>query len=362
MSRIKVIKKLIALLMSICFIVIGCTPASSTEETGGVSVANDSVKIGFSQVGAESDWRRANMESIQSSLSEEKGYQLFVEDGQQKQSNQALAIRRFIQQGVDYIVVAPATEVGWDNVLKEAKKAEIPVILVDRKINVEDASLYTCWVGSDFRLEADKLTAWIHKYTQDMGIKGEDLNIADLQGTLGATAQIGRTEGLAAAAQSYGWNIVASADGDFTQTKGREVATRILDENKDINILYCENDNMALGALEAIEIAGRKAGSNIKKGEIMVVSFDGVSREAMEMALEGKISCIAECYPMHGPNVCRAIEMLEMGKTPQRESYVSEGLYCADSRITQVSVGGNDYPVTVITQDWLDNRDINKEK
>ncbi|MBO4395665.1 MAG: ABC transporter substrate-binding protein [Eubacterium sp.] len=339
-----------ALLLVICMIITGCTPATSTiEGAGDIGVHTELIRVGFSQLGAESDWRRANTESIRASLTREAGYQLIFEDAQQKQSNQTMAIRRFIQQGVDYIVVAPMTEQGWDNVLNEAKDAGIPVILVDRQIRVKDPTLFTCHIGSDFRLEGDKVCAWLKKFIKTRGLKPSAVHIADLQGTVGATAQIGRSASLTAAAKRNKWDVVAREDGDFTQAKGKEVTTRILAEFPNVNVLYCENDNMALGAIDAIESSGRRVGSDIENGEILILSFDGVSNEAIEALKQGKIACIGECYPMHGPYVTSAIEMIESGKKPDRESYVTESIYSADSSITQVSVGEKDYSVTIIS-------------
>ena len=340
----------ISILLVICLLCIGCSPQEAAPEVAGdVGVSKDLIKVGFSQLGAESDWRQANTASIKEAFTREAGFQLIFEDAGQKQANQTMAIRRFIQQGVDYIAVAPATEVGWENVLAEAKEARIPVILVDRMIEVKDKSLYTCWIGSDFRLEADKVTSWMEQYFKLHDINQKKLRIAHLQGSIGASAQIGRTQGLKAAVKKNNWKVVATEDGDFTQAKGREVTAGILYEHSDVNVIYCENDNMAMGAIEAIEAAGRKAGKDIEKGEIMVVSFDGVSEEAMQLLREGKIACIGECYPAHGPKLRAAIDVLEAGKKPDKLSFVSEGIYSADSSITQVSAAGKDYPVTIIT-------------
>ena len=353
----------VVLTLIVSFMISGCTPASSEKEgAGDVVVQKKLIKVGFSQLGAESDWRRANTASMRETFSAENGYQLFFEDAQQKQANQAMAIRRFIQQGVDYIVVAPATEVGWDNALSEAKNAEIPVILIDRRISVKDATLYTCWVGSDFKLEGDKVTGWMRQFFRLKSIDGRNVRIFDLQGTIGTSAQIGRTDGLKAAAKRNGWEIVEMADGDFTEAKGHEVTEKALTDHPEINVIYAENDNMALGAVKAIQEKGRRAGMDIAGGEILVVSFDGVSTEAMQMLIDKKIACIGECYPMYGSNVRSCIEMIEAGKKPDKTSFVSEGLYSADATITQVSAGMRDYPVTIVTQNWLNERELGNVK
>ncbi len=341
----------VCLLMAALFLA-GCGVRSSVVEETVVPERREIV-VGFSQLGAESDWRSANSESMRSTFTAENGYKLLFEDGQQKQSNQITAIRTFIQREVDYIVLAPVTETGWDTVLQEAKDAGIPVVIVDRMVDVEDEDLFTCWVGSNFELEGRKAAAWLKRFTELQDIPPEDLHIVDIQGNLGASAQIGRTKGLERAVEENGWDLVAAVPADFTQAKGREVTALLLEEHEEINVIYCENDNEALGALEAIEAAGRKAGANLKEGEILIISFDGVRKEALQYALEGKISCIAECNPLHGPRVRAILETLEAGKVPDKLSYVTEGIYSGDASITQISVDGVNYPVTILTDSFI---------
>lgn len=303
------------------------------------------IVVGFSQLGAESDWRSANTASMKEAFGDGTGYSLVFKDGQQKQTNQITAIRTFIQQDVDYIVLAPVMETGWDSVLEEAKEADIPVILVDRMVDVADRSLYSCWVGSDFELEGKKVCEWLHQYTLAKDIAPEDLHIVDLQGTLGSTAQLGRSRGLNEAALEHGWDIVALKDADFTQEKGREVMSELLREYDNINVVYCENDNEAIGAIKAIESAGLTAGADIKNGEIMVLSFDGINREALAYAKEGKIACIGECNPLHGPRVAALIQSLERGREPEKFNYVEESIFSTLDDVETIKVDGIEYVV-----------------
>ena len=307
--------------------------------------ADDFLNVGFSQLGAESDWRSENTKSMQEAFTMQEGYNLIYKNGQQKQANQITAIRTFIQQGVDYIVLAPVTEDGWDSVLDEAREAGIPVILVDRRVNSADKNLYSCWVGSDFELESKKLCAWIKAYSESQEISPENIHMVNIQGSMGSTAQIGRTRGLANAARDNGWDLMAEVSGDFTETKGREVMGALLKRFDNINLVYCENDNMAMGAIDAIESSGRKVGPDIKSGEIMVVSFDGVNKEALGYVREGKISCIAECNPLHGPRVRALIETIESGITPEKYNYVEEKLYSEVPGVKEIIVDGKVYPV-----------------
>ena len=325
---------------------VGCKDKQEAVETKPSS-DNQKIVVGFSQVGAESDWRNANTESMKSALGPQNGFTLIFEDGQQKQVNQIMAIRTFIQQEVDYIVLAPVTEDGWDTVLQEAKDAGIPVIVVDRMVNVSDESLFTCWVGSDFELEAKKVAQWLNQYMTARGVAPEEVHIVNIQGTLGGTSQIGRTKGLSDAAKKYGWNLLAEVSGDYTQAKGREVMEGFLKQYESINVVYCENDNEAFGAIEAIEAAGKTVGSDIQNGEIMVVSFDGVNEKAVQYVAEGKITCIAECNPLHGPRVQAIIDALEAGDLPEKFSYVDEQFFSAYEDISVLTVDGTDYKVTV---------------
>ena len=347
--------KIGAILVIALFILLtaGCGSRFSSgeeSETAEQSAVKEYIVVGFSQLGAESDWRSANTESMQSTFTEENGFVLLFEDGQQKQANQIMAIRTFIQQEVDYIVLAPVTETGWDTVLQEAKDAGIPVIIVDRMVDVSDDSLFTCWVGSNFELEAKKATEWLNQYVTQQEIDPADIHIVNIQGTIGASAQIGRTRGLENAVRKNGWDLLAEVTGDFTQAKGKEVMQTLLRQYDNINVVYCENDNEALGAIEAIEAAGKKVGSDIMGGEIMVISFDGVNEQALNYIRQDKITCIAECNPLHGPRVRTVIEMLEAGRAPDKFSYVEEEIFSANKSIKMLSVDGANYEVTILSQ------------
>ena len=318
----------------------------------GVAAADDTITVGFSQVGAESDWRTANTESMKSTFSEENGYELIFDDAQQKQENQLTAIRNFIQQEVDYILLAPVTETGWDTVLQEAKDADIPVIIVDRMVDVSDDSLYTTWIGTDSLLEGRKAAEWLNAYTTAKGIDAKDVNIVDIQGTIGSTAQIGRSKGLEEGVDNYGWNLLAQQSGEFTQAKGQEVMESMLKQHDNINVVYCENDNEAFGAIDAIEAAGKTVGPD---GDILVMSFD-TTNAGLTDTLSGKIICDTECNPLHGPRVEEIIKKLEDGKDVEKKAYVEEEMFAYDDTVKSVKVDDKDYDVTKITQEILDKQ------
>ena len=353
MKKRKVLAVLLCAAMTAA-LAVGCGGSkgsdSSDKSSDSSSSSDDVITVGFSQVGAESDWRTANSESMKSTFSEKNGYKLIFDDAQQKQENQITAIRNFIQQDVDYIVLAPVTETGWDTVLKEAKDADIPVIIVDRMIDVSDDSLYTAWVGSNFKMEGQKACEWLNAYAEAKGMK--EVNIAHIQGTIGASAQIGRTEGLEEAAKEYGWNIVAQQTGEFTQAKGQEVMESMLKQHDNINVVYCENDNEAFGAIDAIEAAGKTVGPD---GDILVMSFD-TTNAGLTDTLSGKIICDTECNPLHGPRVEEIIKKLEDGKDVEKKAYVEEEMFAYDDTVKSVKVDDKDYDVTKITQEILDKR------
>ena len=302
-------------LLCLCICLCGCT--ADRKKPDAEPTAEKNIVVGFSQVGAESDWRAANTISMQQALSPENGYRLILDDAQNRQDRQITAIRNFIQQGVDYIVLAPTTETGWDTVLTEAKDAGIPVILVDRMIEVSDQSLFACWVGSDFREEGSRAVKWMEQVFGDQPLK-----IVHLQGNLGSSAQIGRTAGLdEGAARNPGWEIVFRGDGDFTQAKGQELVQTLLENGTEFNVIYSENDNMAYGAVDALKNAGLVPGA-----DVTILSFDA-SKTALEMLMDGVISYDVECNPLHGPRVQAIIEQLEAGEEPPKLTYVEEAVF-----------------------------------
>ena len=318
----------------------------------GVAAADDTITVGFSQVGAESDWRTANTESMKSTFSEENGYELIFDDAQQKQENQLTAIRNFIQQEVDYILLAPVTETGWDTVLQEAKDADIPVIIVDRMVDVSDDSLYTTWIGTDSLLEGRKAAEWLNAYTTAKGIDAKDVNIVDIQGTIGSTAQIGRSKGLEEGVDNYGWNLLAQQSGEFTQAKGQEVMESFLKSYDDIDVVICENDNEAFGAIDAIKAAGYEVGAD---KDMMVFSFDS-TKEGLKKVQSGEITLNTECNPLHGPRVEAIIKQLENKETPEKKAYVDEEMFAHDDTVKSVTVDGKEYPVTVVTDEVMGAR------
>jgi len=263
-------------------------PADAAAPAAGAKTFKELV-VGYAQIGAESEWRTANTASIQKEA-ERLGVELKFSDAQQKQENQIKAIRSFIAQQVDVIGVSPVVETGWETVFQEAKDAGIPVILVDRRAAVPE-DLYVTYLGSDFIEEgrrAGKAMADI------IGNKGK---IVELVGTVGSAPANDRATGFREAIKDFPeMEIIASQSGDFTRAKGKEVMEAFLKANgKDITALYAHNDDMAIGAIQAIEEYGLKPGEDIK-----IVSIDAV-KGAFEAMVAGKLNCTVECNPLLGP-------------------------------------------------------------
>jgi len=279
--------------------------------------------IGFSQVGAESEWRTANTVSIKDAAKKE-GITLKFADAQQKQENQVKAIRSFIAQRVDVIAFSPVVESGWDTVLREAKRANIPVILTDRAVNVSDPSLYVSFLGSDFVEEGRRAGRWLverQKKTPDAV-----LNIVELQGTVGSAPALDRKKGFEEViAGNAKLKVIRSQTGDFTRAKGKEVMEAFLKaEGKKINVLYAHNDDMAIGAIQAIEEAGLKPGK-----DIIVISIDGV-KGAFEAMIAGKLNVTVECNPLLGPQLMQIAKDVAAGKPVPKRVVTQEGVFPAE--------------------------------
>ena len=217
-------------------------------------------------------------------------------------------------------------------------------------VNVSDDSLYTAWVGSNFKLEGQKACEWLKQYAAAKNMS--EVNIVDIQGTIGASAQIGRSAALEEAAAANGWNLLEQQTGEFTQAKGQEVMESLLKQYDNINVVYCENDNEAFGAIEAIKAAGKTVGPD---GDILVMSFD-TTKQGITDTLSGDIIVNTECNPLHGPRVEQIIKQLQAGETPEKQAYVEEGIYAHGSDVASVTVDGTDYEVTEVTQDVVDAR------
>ena len=303
---------------------------AATFATGIPAQAGKPVVIGFSQVGAESEWRSANTASIKQAASA-AGITLKFADAQQKQENQVKAIRSFIAQRVDLIAFSPVVESGWDTVLREAKAANIPVIVTDRAVKVTDPSLYASFIGSDFVEEGRRAGRWLVERAARSPQK--TFNIVELQGTVGSAPALDRKAGFAEAIGGKpALKIIRSQTGDFTRAKGKEVMEAFLkSEGKNIHVLYAHNDDMAIGAIQAIEEAGLKPGV-----DILVISIDGV-KGAFQAMLAGKLNVTVECSPLLGPQLMALSRDVLAGKSVPKRIVVAEGVFPAEVAAKEIA-------------------------
>jgi len=281
----------------------GCIESGNMDEDGEIETEGNIV-LGFSQLGDESEWRTASTNDIKRAAAD-AGIQLLFENAQQQQFNQIKAIRSFILKGVDVIAFCPIVEEGWDNVLEEARAANIPVIVVDREIFTEGDGLYTAFIGSDFHREGVKAGEWMVERFAD--VEGP-IRIAEISGTPDSSPTIGRYEGLREVlADNPKFEIVISITGDFMRSKGREKMEVILQETPDIDILYAHNDDMALGAIEIMEENGIVPGT-----DIVIVSVDAQA-SGIEALTVGKINCLIECSPYVGEDLMTLVYKIVNG-------------------------------------------------
>ncbi|MCR4989316.1 MAG: ABC transporter substrate-binding protein [Lachnospiraceae bacterium] len=299
-----------------------------TIDNESVSADENLITVGISQLGSESVWRSANTESIQKSLSRENGYFAIFSNARQKQDNQIKAIRNYISQGVDYIVFSPVMEDGWESVLTEAKEAKIPVILMDRTVNVSDDTLYVTHVGSDMKEEGIKAGKWLESYLKNRTFEDDTVNIVILKGTRGSTAEIGRSNGFHEISRNHPeWKILEEVDADFTTAKAREEMTRMLRKYPRIDVLISQNDDMTFGAIDSFRQAGITTGIN---GDVTIVSFDAC-HEALTMVYNGVINVDIECNPIQGEYVSEVIKKLENGETVDKEYFVEEQVFTKEN-------------------------------
>lgn len=352
------------------------------------------ITVGISQSGEDSLWKEANTASFMDTFVEANGYEAVYADAGIDQEQQINDVKGFIDQGVDYIILNPVSEIGWDDVLKDAKKAHIPVILINNSIDTDDSSLYSCVLGSDYQKQMKNAGKWLNSYlkeeeekkeeekaaaealaqeeaeqaeseaageasdnsqtaddtksdTADSGtsildkiIKGsssakdqtdstdedqteEDskIKIAAIQEFIGSEEQLTRAQGYQTMLEKYSdWEMVAQQTGDNSREEAQKVMKLFLEQEPDLRVVFAESDEMALGAIDAIEESGKTCGED---GDIIVISFGG-SKEGIEAVKEGKLNVTFECNPNQGPKAAELIQRLESDISIDKEQYVEE--------------------------------------
>ncbi len=319
--------------------------AEEIKEAAGGS--GDVINVGFAQVGHESDWRTASTKSAQDVFSEANGYNLSFVDCDNDSAAQLEAVRGFIEQGVDYIIIDPIVSTGWDTVLTECDDAGIPVIVIDRTI--DDSDKYVSWVGSDFLTEGKAAGEWLKAYAEKQGVK--EINALIIQGTTGSSAQIGRTDGFKEIADREGWTILDMQTGDFTEEGGQQVMESYCKSYAGkFNVVVCENDNEAFGAMTAMDNAGVTYGPG---NDVILISYDACTAGLKEVQA-GKITADFECNPLAAPTVEGVIQTLKSGGTPEKKILVPDNWYALKDQIVDFSVDGKAMSMIEVTDDVIE--------
>ena len=340
-------KKVLSAILSVAMVaslIVGCgakeeAAAPAATEEAAPAADGELIKVGFAQVGHESDWRAANTQNYQDVFSAENGYELSFVDADNDNAAQLEAVRSFIQQEMDYICIAPIETAGWDTVLQEAQDAGIPVLIVDRSVDA-DPSLYETQIGCDMIKEGETAANWLAEY-----LDGKEAKILVIEGTVGSSAALGRTEGFNnVAAQHSEWEILDSQSGDFTQSGGQEVMESYIKSYSDFNVVVCQNDNEAYGAMDAMDAAGITYGAD---GDVIIISYDA-THDGLQYTLDGKINCNVECNPLQAEFAADVIQKLEAGEAIDPVTVVVDQAFVAPGITSQYA--------TTMTQEVLDGR------
>ncbi len=320
------------------------TTAAAGDETtaaaAGGNTTGETIRVGYAQVGHESDWRTANTKNYQDVFSADNGYELSFVDCDNDNAAQLEAVRGFIQQELDYIVIAPIETAGWDTVLQEAQDAGIPVIIADREIDAPD-TLYDAWVGTNTKNEGITAANWLAEY-----LDGKEANILVIEGSVGASATLGRTEGFnEVAAEHSEWKILDSQSGDFTQAGGQEVMESFIKSYEgQFNVVVCQNDNEAYGAMDAMKAANITYGVD---GDVIIISFDA-THDGLQYTLDGAINCNVECNPIQAGVVEEVIQAMAAGSDYEKTTLVNDEAFVAPGITSEYA--------TTMTEDILAGR------
>lgn len=317
LKRLPLSMRLISLGILLLWLVTGCS------DRPGDADRSPRLVLGFSQITADANWNTANTKSIREAA-REAGIDLRLEDAQRSQASQVASLRSFVRQRVDVIALSPVVETGWDVVLREIRSAGIPVVLMDRDIEVSDDSLYVSLIGSDFVEEGRRAARWLLEHTADM--QGE-IAIVELQGTVGSAPANDRKQGFSEIiAANPRYRIIRSQSGDFDRARARELMAKFLqDEGRRIKVLFAHSDTMGLGAIEAIEEAGLRPGL-----DILVITIEG-SRKGLEAIIAGKLNVSVECSPLLGPQLMSVVADLAEGKPVPRRVVTEESVFTREN-------------------------------
>ena len=322
-------KKFYLWMVILIILIAGCSPSKVNELPEDLT--EDTIVIGFSQIGAESSWRDCETQSVYDAASK-YGIKLLHDDARQKQDNQVKALRSFIAYQVDVIVLCPMTEKNWDTILSEAKLAEIPVILLDRGIETSDDSLYTTYIGADFIREGKFAAEYLKKKFPN---SDEPINIVELRGVEDSTPTMGRSEGFREGIEDCDYfNIVYSKSGEFMPSKGEEMTRKVIESGIEMDVLFSHNDSMTRGALKAMDEAGIMPGK-----DVVIITFDG-EQEMFDEIKKGRVNCIVECNPYLGETVMETAMKIKNKEPIEKNIYSTEKWFSEWSDLTDLPPRG----------------------
>ena len=311
-------------LLTLLSLLASCSDGSGERSAQG----NPQLVLGFSPIVSWGNWNGANADSIRNAA-RDTGIELLLDDARHSQEKQVATLRSFVEQGVDVIAFSPVVENGWDGVLKEIRDANIPVILMDRTIEISDDTLYASLVGSDFVEEGRKAGRWLLENTRD--VPG-DIDIVELQGSVGSAPANDRKQGFAEIISADPrYHIIRSQTADFDRAMARKIMAAFLEaDGRRIRVLFTHSDSMALGGIEAIESAGLKPGR-----DILVISIEG-SRAGLEAIVAGKLNVTVECSPLLGPQLMGVVKELAAGKPVPRRVVTQESVFTRENAAAEL--------------------------
>jgi len=317
--------RFLLLLIAPLFIALAACSDGSTSAGGE---REHHLVLGFSPVVSWGGWNGANAESVRNAA-RESNMDVLMEDTHYRQENQVATLRSFVRRRVDVIVFAPVVESGWDLVLREIRSAGIPVILMDRNIEVNDPSLYLSHVGSDFIEEGRRAGRWLLEHTRD---EPGEIAILELRGSEGSAPANERKLGFAQAiAADSRYRIVESQSGDFFRARARVITANYLaGKGHHVRVIFAHNDGMALGGIDAVEAAGLEPGS-----DVLVIAIEG-SREGLEAIVAGKLNVSVECNPLMGPQLIAVARDAALGKEVPRRVFTQETVFTRENAAAEL--------------------------
>lgn len=320
----RLIPRAAVIVLLACVTLLGVAYASG--KTDSIDKARRTLSVGFALAGSETVWKTSTERSIRDSFTDEGGYRLFLNDSGSSPERQIEAVRAFVAQGVDYVVANPIGETGWEEALAEARLAGIPVLLIDRMIKLTDQGLYTAWIGPNYLKQGQDAVKWLAAYAKKKGQDARDLSVVIVQGTIGSSAQVGRTQGVSEGlAKNPRFKLLAKQSADFSRVKAEEVTRSFLRSYPRIDVLFAESDAMAFGAIDAIREAGLRPGA-----DVAILSLEA-TKEGLSLVAQGEIACDVETQPLYGPLLSELIALLDAGRPVTKISYLPEATLDSES-------------------------------